>query len=158
MPSAHGPIFCGKELREKVGVKVWFIIRVRQCTRTDFFRRQNIRSTLQFFIGVSFGAHSPIFYWSDCACQWQARSHCWITSLRFFIGLKSAHTIFCRNQLWEKIGLFFYLAKSQHTQTDFHSDFLSSCALDIIDNFVYETELNSTQYCKRKYTVTDSNH
>ena len=24
--------------------------------------------------------------------QWQARSHCRITSLRFFIGLKSAHT------------------------------------------------------------------
>ena len=37
MPSAHGPIFCRKELREKVEVKVLFFLGLSQRTRTDFF-------------------------------------------------------------------------------------------------------------------------
>ena len=39
-------------------------------------------------------AHTAWFFIGAIVCvrQWQARSHCWITSLRFFIGLKSAHT------------------------------------------------------------------
>ena len=68
MPSAHGAIFCRKELREKVRVKV-----------------------------------------------------------RFFLGLSQrTRPIFCHKQLWEKIGAILYRSKSQRTQTDFHSYFLST--------------------------------
>ena len=138
--------FCRKELREKVGVKVRFIIGVSQRTRTDFFLQTKHRTYL----------HGPIFFRSYCVWQWQARSHCWITPLRLFIGLKSAHTSsvsgsgyisiiemrmsqryevayaqrtwteFCRKQLREKIGPSFYRTKSQRTRTDFHSEFLST--------------------------------
>ena len=85
-----------------------------QCTQTDFLYEGLIfywgesvpmdrlfiaekTSDLPFFIGVSFGAHRQIFYRSYCVWQWQARSHCWIKSLWFFI-------------VW-----------SQHTWTDFLS-------------------------------------
>ena len=45
LPNAHGPIFCRKELREKVGVKVRLLDR--------FFYRTEVR------------AHGPIFCWKQ---------------------------------------------------------------------------------------------
>ena len=92
MSSAHGPIFCHKELREMVAVR--FFIGV-SAPRPTFYRRQNIKPTLRYF--MSFGADSLIFYRSYCVWQWQTRPHCWITSLRFLSD-------------W-----------SQHTPTDFLS-------------------------------------
>ena len=64
MPIAHGPIFCRKKLQEKVEVKVRFFNGVSQPHGPTFYRRQNIRPTLGFFIGVSFGA---VFYQNYCA-------------------------------------------------------------------------------------------
>ena len=40
MPSAHGPIFCRKELREKVGVEVRFFLGLSQRRRPIFYRKQ----------------------------------------------------------------------------------------------------------------------
>ena len=40
MPSAHGAIFCRKELWEKVGVKVRFFLGLSQRTRPIFCRKQ----------------------------------------------------------------------------------------------------------------------
>ena len=82
MPSAHGPIFCRNELRKKVSEDPIFY--------WSEVAHMDIPYDILFY-KVSFGAHGPIFYRSYCVWQWQARSHCWITSLWFFIGLKSAH-------------------------------------------------------------------
>ena len=41
MPSAHGAIFCRKELREKVGVKVRFFLGLSQRTRPIFYRTES---------------------------------------------------------------------------------------------------------------------
>ena len=40
MPSAHGAIFCRKELREKFGVRVRFFLRLSQRRRPIFCRKQ----------------------------------------------------------------------------------------------------------------------
>ena len=61
VPSAHGQIFCRKQLREKVGVKVRYFIGESQRTRTDFLPQTKHRTYLTIFIRVSFGAHGPIF-------------------------------------------------------------------------------------------------
>ena len=73
MPSAHRPIFFRIQLREKNWVKIFFFIRLFQCTQLDFLSQTKI--------GV-------IVLW-----QWQTRSHCWIMLLRFVIRLKLVHTI-----------------------------------------------------------------
>ena len=46
MPSAHGPIFCRKELREKVGAKVHFFLGLSQRTRPGFFCRKQLREKI----------------------------------------------------------------------------------------------------------------
>ena len=104
MPGAHGPIFCCKELREKVGVKVRFFSRTKsQRTQTDFLSELlcvTIAGDVSLLDDVT-----PIFYRTEV----------------------SAHgRIFCRKQLREKIGAILYRSKSQRTRTDFHSDFLST--------------------------------
>ena len=127
MPSTHGPIFCRKELWEKVRVKVKFFIRVSQGTRTDFLSQTKQPTNLKIFYGsVICRKHGLIFYQSYCVWQWQTRSHCWITSLRFFIGLKSVHTdrFFGVNSSEKKSDLFFI-------GTDFQSNFSGPCALGI---------------------------
>ena len=67
VPSAHRQIFCRKQLREKVGVKVRYFIGESQRTRTDFLSQTKHRTYLTIFIGVSFGAHDPIFL-SELLC------------------------------------------------------------------------------------------
>ena len=53
MPSAHGPTFCRKQLRENIGLI--------QRTQPDFSSQtKNWTLTLRFFIGVSCGAHGRI--------------------------------------------------------------------------------------------------
>ena len=44
MPSAHRPIFCCKDLREKIRVKVRFFIGVSQRTWTDFLSQTKHRT------------------------------------------------------------------------------------------------------------------
>ena len=101
MPSAHGPIFCRKELREK--------------NRTDFFSDQKSAHRDRFFIGA--------ILWT-IAGELQLLDDVTPTFYRTEV---SAHgPIFCRKQLREKIGAILYRSKSQRTRTDFHSDFLST--------------------------------
>ena len=86
MPSAHGPIFCRKELREKVGVKFRFFSRSESAHTTDFLsqtaprknRTKSQYTRTYFFIGTIVCVNS--------------RRCLIVGSPRFFIGLKSAHT------------------------------------------------------------------
>ena len=52
MPSAHGPVFCRKELWEKVGAKIRFFLGLSQRTRPIFFSDQKSAHTDRFFIGA----------------------------------------------------------------------------------------------------------
>ena len=130
MPSTHGAIFCSKELREKVGVKVWFFLWLSQRTRPIFCRKQ-----LREKIG-KISAH----FLSELLCVTIAGEVSLLDDVTpiFYQTEVSAHgPIFCRKQLREKNGAILYRSKSQHTRTNFHSDFLSTikkigpCALGI---------------------------
>ena len=60
MSSAHGPIFCRKELREKVGLKVRFFSWTESAHTTDFFvASSSEKKSDRFFLGL-------IFYRSYC--------------------------------------------------------------------------------------------
>ena len=59
MSSAHVPIFCRKQLLEKV--KVRFFIGVSQCTLTVLLSQTKDRTYLKILTGLSFGTHDPIF-------------------------------------------------------------------------------------------------
>ena len=110
MPRAHGPIFCRKELREKVGVKVQF-----------FNRRQNIGHTLRFFLSECHLAHTARYFIGAIVCDNDRRRP--IVGLRHtdFSRLKSAHTVrfFVASSSDKESDRFFYRTKSQHTRTDF---------------------------------------
>ena len=113
MSSAHVPIFCRKQLLEKV--KVRFVIGVSQCTLTVFLSQTKDRTFLRifyriviwhkrfdFFIVLDNGRRDPI------------------VGLRhsdFFIGLKSAHTdrFFIADKLLEGKSHFVSDQKSAHT-------------------------------------------
>ena len=89
-----------------------------------FYRRQNIRPTLRFFIGVSFGTHGPIFL-SELLCVTMAGEVPLLdydTPIFYWTDVCACRPIFCRKQLQEKIGPIFCLTRSQRTRTDFHSD------------------------------------
>ena len=107
MPSAHGPIFCRKELREKVGVKVRFFLGLSQRTRADFLSELlcvTIAGEVSLLDDVT-----PIFYRTEVSAHGRffVVSSSEKRSERFYIGAKvSAHKpiftpIFCRRQ---KIG------------------------------------------------------
>ena len=92
MPSAHGPIFCRKELREKVGVKVRFFLgliqrkrptfcrkQLREKNRTDFFLDQKSAHRDRLFIGAIVSDNSRrglIVGWrhSDFLSDWSQRT------------------------------------------------------------------------------------
>ena len=80
MPSAHGPIFCHKELREKVGVNVRFFIGVSQRTRTDILSKTKHRTyyTLRFLLSECHVAHKARFFIGAVVCD---------NGRRVFIGL-----------------------------------------------------------------------
>ena len=63
MPSAHGPIFCRKELREKVGVKVRFFLGLSQRRRTNFCRKQ-----LRLFLGPKVSQRTQTNFLSELLC------------------------------------------------------------------------------------------
>ena len=101
MLSAHGPIFCRKQLREKIGPI--FSRTKSQRTRTDFLSELLCVTIIGEVLLLD--DVTPIFSRTEV----------------------NAHgPIFCRKQLREKIGAILYRSKSQRTRTDFRSDFLST--------------------------------
>ena len=117
MPSAQGPSFCRKQLREKVGVKVRYFIGV-SAHGPILYCRQKIGPTERLFIGVSFGAYCPIFDRSWCAVimTGEVPSLDYVTPI-FFIGLKSAPAdrVFMADKLSEEKVRFLSDQKSAHT-------------------------------------------
>ena len=88
------PDFWWIEAPENIRVNIRFLLDCFRAQNLIFYCRQKIRPTLQFYNGVSFGAHDPIILITVIVLWTKLeRSHCWITSLRFFIGLKLVHTI-----------------------------------------------------------------
>ena len=67
MPSTHRPIFCRKELREKVGVKVRFFIGVNQRTRADFLSQTKHRTYLTIFFRCVIW-HTRLDFLSELLC------------------------------------------------------------------------------------------
>ena len=66
LPNAHGPIFCRKELREKVGVKVRLLDRFfigLKSGHTDrfFVGSSSEKSSERFYIAAKVSAHEPTF-------------------------------------------------------------------------------------------------
>ena len=105
------PIFCCKQLREKIGPT--FSRTKSQRTRIDF---------LLELLCVTIAGEVPLL--DDVTPS-------------FYRTEVSAHgPIFCRKQLREIIGVILYRSKSQRTRTDFHSDFclrqkIGPCALGV---------------------------
>ena len=128
MPSAHGPIFCRKELREKVGVKVRFFLGLSQRKRPTFCRKQ-LREKIGPIISRTKSQHTRTDFLSELLCVTIAGEVSLFDDITpiFYRTEVSAHgPIFFRKQLREKIGAILYRSKSQRTRTDFHSDFLST--------------------------------
>ena len=129
VPSAHGPIFCRKELRELlVGVKVRFFLGPSQRKRLTFCRKQ-LREKIGLIFSRTKSQRTRTYFSSELLCVTIAGEVSLLddVTLIFYWTEVSAHgPIFCRKQLQEKIGAILYRSKCQRTRTDFHSDFLST--------------------------------
>ena len=128
MPSAHGPIFCRKELREKVGVKVRFFLGMSQRKRPTFCRKQ-LREKIGPIFSRTKSQRTRTDFLSELFCVTIAGEVSLLDDVTptFYRTEVNAHgPIFCRKQLREKIGAILHRSKSQRTRTDFHSDFLST--------------------------------
>ena len=138
MPSAHGPIFCCKELREKVGVKVRFFFGLSQSRRPIFCPKQ-LREKIRPTFSCTKSHRTRTDFLSVLLCVTIAGKVPLLDDVTpiFYRTEVSAHgPIFCQKQLREIIGAILYRSKSQRTRPDFHSDFLSTtkigpCALGI---------------------------
>ena len=128
MPSAHGPIFCRKEPREKVEVKVRFFLGLSQRTRPIFCRKQ-LREKIRPILSRTKSQRTRTDFLSELlyvtiAVEVQLLDD--VTPIFYRTEVNAHGPIFCRKQLREKIGAILYRSKSQRTRTDFHSDFLSA--------------------------------
>ena len=126
MPSAHGPIFCRKELREKVGVKVRFFSRTESAQMTDFLSQAALRKNRTDFSRTK-SQRKRIDFLSELLCVTIAGEVSLlddVTPIFYRTEVRAHGPIFCHKQLREKIGAILYQSKSQRTRTD-HSDFLS---------------------------------
>ena len=138
MPSAHGLIFCCKELGEKVRVKVPFFIGVISTHGPTFYRRQNIGPILRFFYRSVIWC-TRLDFLLELLCVTMAGEVPLLdyVTLIFYMTEVSAHgPIFCRKQLREKSGLIFHRTKSQRTRPIFSPIFclwrkIGPCALGI---------------------------
>ena len=76
-------------------MNIQFFIRLFLLTQSDFLSQTKIRTyRMIFFIRVPFGVHSLIFFIRVIVLRSkQARSHCWMTSLRFLIRHELAPVI-----------------------------------------------------------------
>ena len=128
MPSAKGPIFCHKELREQVGVKVRFFLGLSQRRRPIFCRKQ-LREKIGPICSRTKSQRTRTDFLSELLCVTIAGEVSLLDDVTpiFYRTEVSAHgPIFGRMQLREKIGAILYRSKSQRTRTDFRSDFLST--------------------------------
>ena len=107
MPSAHGPIFCRKEFREKDRVKVqfyWseslhFLSQTKHRTYlTIFYRECHLAHTTRFLPELTMAGEVPLLDY--------------VTPIFYQTEVSAQGPIFCRT-------------RSQRTQTDFHSDYVS---------------------------------
>ena len=128
MPSAHGPIFCCKELREKVGAKVRFFLGQSQRRRPIFCRKQ-----LREKIGPTFSRtksqRTRTDFLSKLLCLTIAGEVPLlddVTPIFYRTEVSAQRLIFCRKQLREIVAAILYRGNIQRTRTDFHSDFLST--------------------------------
>ena len=104
MPSAHRPIFCHKDLREKVGVKVRFFIRVSQRTRTDFLSQTKHRTYLTIFYRSVIWCTRPDFL-SELLCVTMTGGvplFDYITPIFYRTEVSAHGPIFCRKQPQDK--------------------------------------------------------
>ena len=125
MPSAHRPIFCRKELREKVGVKVRFYLGLSQHKQPTFCRKQ-LREKIRPIFSRTKSQRTQTDFLSELLCVTIAGEVSLLEDVTpiFYRTEVSAHgPIFCHKQLREKIGAILYRSNSQRTRTDFHSDF-----------------------------------
>ena len=125
IPSAHGPIFCRKELREKVGVKVRFFLGQSQ----RIFCCKQLREKMGPTLSRTKSQRTRTDLLSELLCVTIAGEVPLLDDVTpiFYRTEVSAHgPIFCRKQLQEIIRAILYRSKSQRTRTDFHSDYLST--------------------------------
>ena len=69
MPSAQGPIFCRKELREKVGVEVRFFSRTKSAQTTDILLQAAPRKNRTDFFSDQKSAHMDRFVIGAIVCD-----------------------------------------------------------------------------------------
>ena len=123
MPSAHGPIFCRKELPENVGAMVRFFLGLSQCRRLIFCHKQLREKNRTNFFSDQKLAHTDWFF-IELLCLTIAGEVLLLDDVTpiYYRTEVSAHgSIFCRKQLREIIGAILYRSKSQRTRTNFHS-------------------------------------
>ena len=132
MPSAHGPIFCRKELREKVGAKVRFFLVLSQRTRPIFCRKQ-LREKIGLIFSRTKRDRTRTDFLSELLCVTIIGGVPLlddVTPIFSRTEVRAHGPIFCRKKLREKIGAILYRSKSQRTRTNFHSKIVL-CALGI---------------------------
>ena len=117
MPSAHGPIFCRKELREKVGVKVRFFLGLSQRKRPTFCHKQ-LREKICPIFSRTKSQRTLTDFLSELLCVTIADEVSLlddVTSISHWTEVSAHGPIFCRKQLREKIGAILYMSKSRRT-------------------------------------------
>ena len=119
MASAHGPIFCRKELREKSRSEGPIFSRTESAQTTDFLLQAAPRKNRTDF----FSDQKSELLCVTIAGEVSLLDD--VTSIFYRTEVSAHGPIFSRKQLREKIGAILYRSKSQRTRTDFHTDFLS---------------------------------
>ena len=125
MPSAHGSIFCRKELREKVGVKVRFFLGLSQRRRPIFCHKQLREKIGPTFSRAKSQRTRPDFLLLCVTIAGEVPLLDDVTPIFYRTEVSAHGPIFCRKQLREIIGAILYQSISQCTQTD------CPCALGI---------------------------
>ena len=123
MPSAHGPIFCRKELREKVRVKVRFFLGLSQRRRPIFCRKQ-LRKEIGSTFSRTKSQRTRTDFLSELLCVTIAGEVSLLDDVTLIFSrteVRAHGPIFCLKQLREIIGAILHRSKSQRTRTDFHS-------------------------------------
>ena len=138
MSSSHGPIFCRKELREKVGVKVRFFLGLSQRRRPIFCRKQ-----LREKIGPTFSRtksqRTRTDFLSELLCVTIAGEVPLlgdVTPIFYRTEVSAYGPIFCRKQLEKSSERFYIGAKVSAHEPIFTPIFclrqkIGPCALGI---------------------------
>ena len=108
MSSAHGPLFCCKQLQEKIGVKVQFFIGLSQRTRTDFLSHTKNQTYLAIFYQSVILRTRPDFL-SELLCLTMAGEVPlldYITPIFYWTEVSAHGPIFYRRPIVERKGRF----------------------------------------------------